>query len=279
MRKSLLILVSLLLVTAFAASPGLAAVTYWDPLVGYKMHYPQLPDTTTNGLDVNCNTNSLLCCDCGLADDWQCSETGNVKSIHFWGSWKDDAVGVIDTFELSIYSNVPGSPSMPGTLLWTYHVPYSYVHVHAASTSVPKEGWYNPCPGCVLYAPANHRQYYQYNVTLPNPNLFHQQQGTIYWLGIRAQLHASSPGCWGWKTSMSAQFMDDAVYRCSGGPWLELKHPVGQASLDLAFVITGDPYGWPSTPSLTEVGILILLLSLAVVGAVLIWRARRARLA
>jgi hypothetical protein len=52
------------------------------------MHFPQLPDST--GWDVKASGG--IC----LADDWQCSETGYVGDIHFWGSWKNGIVGQFD---------------------------------------------------------------------------------------------------------------------------------------------------------------------------------------
>jgi hypothetical protein len=63
---------------------------YWQPEDGHKMHYPQLPDET--GWDVNGSLPLIL------ADDWQCSETGPVKDIHWWGSWKDGIEGQINGF-------------------------------------------------------------------------------------------------------------------------------------------------------------------------------------
>jgi hypothetical protein len=47
----------------------------------HKMHFPQLPDL--EGWDVYAVYPKTL------ADDWQCSETGEVLDIHFWGSWRD----------------------------------------------------------------------------------------------------------------------------------------------------------------------------------------------
>ena len=59
----------------------------WQPGDGHKMHFPQLPDE--NGWDVKgCEG---IC----LADDWECSESGPVTDIHFWGSWKNGEAGQI----------------------------------------------------------------------------------------------------------------------------------------------------------------------------------------
>jgi len=274
MRTSFLVLVAVALVTVFFAAPGIAGVTDWGPGDTYKMHWPQLPDTTTLGLDVNCITNSTQCSDCMLADDWECSETGFVKEVHFWGSWMSDSVGTIDAFDIRIYENDNSGPfSKPGAQLWQYTVSYVNPNVHARQlqTYTKNEGWYSPCG--LLFRPANHRFYYQYNVTIPHEIWYTQVQGTIYWLSVRPIMHSGSQACWGWKTARRQDhFMDDAVYSCSGGPWLELKHPLDQFSLDLAFVITGGPqqYLLPGTPSLSTWGVLILVLALIAVSIALL---------
>ncbi len=75
----------------------------WTPQDPHKMHFPQLPDEA--GWDVRA-TEPIV-----LADDWQCSETGWVKDIHFWGSWKDGIEGQIVSFILSIHADIPvGAP-------------------------------------------------------------------------------------------------------------------------------------------------------------------------
>lgn len=76
---------------AFLTIVGLLAVPAladWAPGDGHKMHFPQLPDE--DGWDVKAT--DPLC----LADDWMCSESGEVTDIHFWGSWLDDQVGAFD---------------------------------------------------------------------------------------------------------------------------------------------------------------------------------------
>ena len=82
----------------------------WQPGDDYKMHYPQLPDEF--GWDVNA-TYPLV-----LADDWQCSETGWIKDIHFWGSWHNNIEGIIDSFLLSFHHDIPaGAPGAYGEYL------------------------------------------------------------------------------------------------------------------------------------------------------------------
>ena len=125
---------TIMLLLVFVVS---SAQADWDPGDPYKMHYPQLPDLNTTGMDVLANapypgattpTAKLL------ADDWQCSASGPVTDIHIWGSWLEDVLPtrqqddqIIDdpenvAFRLSIFSDIPagaaGGYSRPGEKLW-----------------------------------------------------------------------------------------------------------------------------------------------------------------
>ncbi len=63
-----------------------------------------------------------------LADDFRCTSTGPITDIHLWGSWLNDAKGVVTNFWIGIYNDVPAvtnfasgiiTPSHPGSnLLW-----------------------------------------------------------------------------------------------------------------------------------------------------------------
>ena len=77
----------------------------WMPGADYKMHYPQPPDES--GWDVYATYPNVL------ADDWQCTETGPVKDIYFWGSWMHGQVGKIRAFHLKVYSDVPKNTDAP----------------------------------------------------------------------------------------------------------------------------------------------------------------------
>ena len=111
-----------ILTVAMIVFVSLPCVTsaHWNAGDPHKMHFPQLPDP--NGWDVYATSS-----DAGIpvvvADDWRCSDTGWVKDIHFWGSWKGDQIGTITSFHLSIHADIPASESptgysMPGKLLW-----------------------------------------------------------------------------------------------------------------------------------------------------------------
>jgi hypothetical protein len=227
MIRRLLILILLL---------GLAPVATadWDPGDPFKMHFPQMPDPF--GWDVNTTFPKVL------ADDWLCTETGPVSDIHFWGSWRDDFVVPIQSIHLSIHSNIQEGPngwSIPGELLWQVDLQPGMWTERFWGEGV--QGWYDPNTGEVL--PENHFGIYQYNVFLPEPLWFFQEEGQIYWLDI--SVTPEDPGAqWGWKTSLD-HFEDDAVWADFPieGPedWIELRDPITGESLDMAFVITPAP--------------------------------------
>lgn len=236
-----------LLVIALLASPCLAD---WDPGDSHKMHYPQLPDP--NGWDVRGDMTTL-------ADDFLCTGTGPITDVHFWGSWLGNLEGQIQNIHLSIHADIPAdlSPtgySMPETFpLWEYDVFDDFGIRPVDPPSL--QGWYDPLSG--EFIEQDHDAYYQYNIYIPEPLAFHQQEGTIYWLDVRVDLPAGGTiNEWGWKTSMSPHFNDDAVYwDPTASMWQELRDPITQESLDLAFVITPEP----ASISLLLLGGLVLL--------------------
>lgn len=201
----------------------------WDPGDPYKMHYPQLPDPT--GWDVYAEWPK------GIADDWQCSESGYVSDIHFWGSWESDVVGYTGNVYIGIYENdTSGCFPKPGDMLWE-HV-FSHNQYTSRLYGTGDQGWYNP--GTCYYDENNHEKIFQYNIdVVPDP--FYQEQGSIYWLVISMDYY----GCqWGWKTSGSPHFGADGVYYAwVDYQWcpMELHDPITGESLDMAFVITPEP--------------------------------------
>src|SRR3990172_9328291 len=80
------------------------------------MHYPQLPDLTSTGMDVNATFPKVL------ADDFLCTSTGPITDIHIWGSWLNDNRPPVANFRLSIHADIPAGPnnpySRPGEQLW-----------------------------------------------------------------------------------------------------------------------------------------------------------------
>ena len=231
MRIIRILSLTAVLLGGLAVTPVLAD---WVPADGHKMHFPQLPDEA--GWDVNATQPVVL------ADDWQCTETGPVKDIHFWGSWMHGNTGQIIQFVLSIHADIPDPDgpgplfSQPGPTLWEQEIPIGMVVVQPI-LSPTLEGWYDPSTG--VFMPGDHAAYFQYNVFLPENMWFYQQQGQIYWLNISAIVADPSATRWGWKSTLN-HWNDDAVWALWGGlVWDDMfEPPLFVQSLDLSFVIT-----------------------------------------
>ncbi|MGA1979037.1 MAG: PEP-CTERM sorting domain-containing protein [Sedimentisphaerales bacterium] len=256
------------------------ALADWNP--GDPNKYVQMPDLSTNGVDVHCTSHGTSIAK--LADDFLCTTTGYVTDIHIWGSWSGDylphqegsASAANASFRLSIYSNIPADGqgySSPGETLWQHDFSPGDFTVRQYATAL--EDWYYPLAG--QYAPGEYYQdfesdLWQYNfVATPGTEpeeLFHQQ-GTpqspvVYWLGVQA-FTPDSDAQFGWKTSTD-HWGDDAVFWDPiSGSWQELICPAtdyigrplsnGGQSMDMAFVITPEP----ATICLLGLGALSLL--------------------
>jgi len=270
MKSYLLFLTVVVLVVGY---PAALAVADWYPGDGHKMHFPQLPDE--DGWDVNASWVPGIQAK-QLADDWRCSQTGDITDIHWWGSHEYGHPVPPFSFIIEIYSDDPVGPggsdpdnefSKPDAMLWDRYVPYSELSVVQIDQPTPQQGWYDPNTG--VWRHPDHSTYYQYNLTdIVNP--CPQYEDTIYWLAITAQVMSESY-LWGWKTADVDQYpapytgehyMDDAVWRdfAPPTPWAELYDPrfppPDQVSLDLAFVITPEP----ASLSLLALGGLVVLL-------------------
>jgi len=174
---------------------------FWTLADGSVMRNPQEPDPA--GWDVY-GVYPMV-----LGDDWLATETTPVKDIHFWGSWLNDIVGGIDSFNVTIREDIPAGVDLPyshpGVTLWQRNVTNFCVLPFLPATL---EGWYDPSSGSVISN--NHNAYFQYDVELDEPDWFNQTGGTIYWLCITAYL--TDPFTfWGWKSTQN-HFNDDAVW-------------------------------------------------------------------
>ena len=231
----------------------------WNPGDQHKMHYPQLPDPTgwdVGGFGFIGSTPASV-----LADDWQCSQSGPVNDIHIWGSWKSDLPGTITALAIGIYSDIPRGPdvpySRPGEPLWQGFFDPDQFSVIPYGQG--EQGWYAPETD-LEYTLADHTLFHQINIeNITDP--FVQQEGTIYWLSVAVSVETSTAGVfeWGWKTSRD-YWNDGAVWLDLGSigsnpTWEELRDPITEDSLDLAFVITPEP----ATLGLLLVGGLALL--------------------
>src|SRR5438128_379175 len=91
----------------------ISAKADWNP--GDPAKWVQLPDLQ-NGMDVLDTFSPILPYNKILADDFLCTQTGPITSIHIWGSWLNDNVPrdpsglpIPPLFDLSIHSDVPRS--------------------------------------------------------------------------------------------------------------------------------------------------------------------------
>ena len=248
-----------IILTAVLVS-GSAARADWDPnnplvpqqSTNHKMHWPQMPDLTLNGLDVLAGpiaypAGSGEPYEKFLADDWGCTQTGPVTGIHIWGSYNEDiwlidtAAGNLPYFSLVIYDNIPPGVgdipySRPGRPLWDAYVQPRVERIYAENI---REGFYDPNQDVGGIAPPFNGiigqdticvQYnFDFDPSVTDP--FIQNEGDIYWLGVHHTfdldnsgvvdlmdlnlLAAKSPGAFGWKTAEDPfdwHFEDDAVW-------------------------------------------------------------------
>ncbi|UCE73412.1 MAG: hypothetical protein JSV56_10330 [Methanomassiliicoccales archaeon] len=244
MRKKLVVALICIMLTATSMTFAASSLADWEPADGHKMHWPQTPDISQNGVAVRMPLTAIR------ADDFKCTQTGYITGIHIWGSFEKDILpasgptGLL--FTLSIWSNIPplapGTPgynySMPGTKLWDMVFPPGSYTVLNVPGNI-SEGWYDP--EAPFYAPNDHHTVYQFNFEISVPDAYYQHVNTIYWLGV--QHYLTTPGTFGWKsTDPSLQWNDNAVRYTAAG-WAPLEYPsdhdyAGQP-LDFAFVING----------------------------------------
>ncbi|MBC8385407.1 MAG: hypothetical protein H8E57_07805 [Candidatus Cloacimonetes bacterium] len=236
-----------------------------DPHDGSKMHFHQWPDTTMFGIDVNVSYEEQF--NRILADDFLCTETGPINSIHLWGSyWYDD--GYPPNVELGIWTDDPVGQgwSQPDQLLWQQTFLTGQYTDNAYSYVDDGEHWYDPCTNNLIFP--GDWIVWEYTFSVPDSEAFFQEENTIYWLSVRAWYDVPGSAFFGWKTSPN-HWNDDSVYDCvyPMGPWLEMTYPtmhpfnpVGEEhiSVDLAFFIDCNPQ-IPQNVMISEDGVNITL--------------------
>jgi hypothetical protein len=124
-------------------------------------------------------------------------------------------------FTLRIWSNDPGPPSRPDSLLWEW-----IGEIPGAPFEPPTlEGWYDPSVIEYLLVNNDHIPYWRYDFILPPGTApFVQDSGSVYWLSITANLFNPAAYQWGWKNSRN-HFMDDAVWLDPTGVWQPIVEP------------------------------------------------------
>lgn len=207
MKKSNTLTTILLALTVVGLASG-SALADWDPEDAHKMHFPQLPNI--GGPSVYFSEPSVV------ADDWQCSDSGDVLDVHFWiaSPWYDqwDLTNVY----VGIHENDSSGPfNKPGPRLWNRDFSSSATTVRDYSGIT------------------------QVNiVNIPDP--FIQQRGQTYWLALMVFGYGpDGPLQLEWQTSQN-HFGAGAVGGFLGDNpgW----QPLGAAApVDMSFVITPEP--------------------------------------
>ena len=248
----------------------LSARADWNP--GDPAKWVQMPDLQ-NGMDVYDTFSPILPYNKILADDFRCTQTGPITSIHIWGSWLNDRVPrdasgnpIPPIFDLSFHLDVPAGSdpqfpySHPGAQVWDRVFQPDQMRIYATSS----ERFYDPNTNAVI---GFDTQVWQYNFFIDPTNAFFQNVGNIYWLNVQVQPQPfedqfGNPFVFGWKTSTN-HFNDDSVFgdntSLSQPPpfWRPLVDPATGQSLDQAFVLDTIPE--PSTFALLGLGASLLV--------------------
>jgi hypothetical protein len=233
---------------------------HWDPTDPAK--WVQFPDLEQTGIDVNASYWWTL------ADDFECTQTGEVTSVHIWGSWLNDYMPDMDPtlvdFILSFHADIPAdqSPtgySMPGDVIWYGTFTSGTYTVQPWAENI-REGWMEPPDDYIFPADT---VCWQYNFDIPDGSFFQEgmpDNPVVYWLNVKA-IPYDGNAFFGWKSSVD-HWNDDAVFVQADEPyvgdWFELRYPPGHPwqnqSVDLAFVIVGEPVDdidWGDAPEIT----------------------------
>ena len=234
---------------------------YGDPSlalgVGGNIKWEQKPDESKNGIDIRCDRSDGFARI--LADDYNCTRTGPITAVTFWGSWKDDDKGKIKKLHLSIHSDDPcGSSghSEPNELLWQRNFSARDINETLYKQEGDPEWWWDPANSQDPIQACDY-QIWQYDIVIDDSNQFVQQgdaaNPVIYWLDIYVELddYNYPETEFGWKTSFE-HWNDDAVWSNDDGlTWNDLHYPQGHPynpnTIDLSFmIITSAPEEEPN---------------------------------
>jgi hypothetical protein len=245
-----------------------------DPALGAASIQP--PDTSPNGLDVWALQPTTV------GDDFPCRIRGPISGFTIWGSWLNDQVDTNASFQVNLWTDVPGSAatglpySHPGQLVCSsiFSPPQTLGDVmryqYSLFRSNLQETFYNPnLPGNSGLI-GNDTQIWRYDFFPFVPSCFFQDgspfsNNKVYWVTVSYLPPAGTVNndVFGWKTS-TRHFQDTAVYGTNGVNWSPLVDPRNGTALDLAkivwkFPVTGinkDIYNL--TPSVAD-GIQVVL--------------------
>jgi len=240
-----------------AALGAMPAQAHWPNTNATK--FVQMPDVTPNGKDIFLSQSPTI-----WADDFLCTNTGPVTDIHLWISSIENAPATGALFELSIWSDVPASPttgpSRPGQRLWWEVFQPGQYEIALGAANLQEQFWVLDPPPAHMVGPDTKVFQYNFYPKAPFAQLGSLTAPTIYWLGV-CLLSGNAPPQ-GWKTSAD-HFQDDAVvgHYVAGAPivtdWRELRDPLDPAvSLSFSFALTTTNQPPPCCPETNGVKFL-----------------------
>ncbi|MDY6833181.1 MAG: hypothetical protein SVY53_00045 [Chloroflexota bacterium] len=224
--------------------------------------------------------NSHSACPQSLTDEWECSESGPVSAVYFWGHSNGNLVDDINGFHLSIRQDIPvGDPCDPCSYSvpapwtdWELDVPFEDVIVNDNGSVSADSISSTACGQC---EPMSSESQFKYKILLPEEDWFWQRSGVTYWLNISAC--GMNDGCWGWDTAHVVQCSDDCqeqsvenantvAHLSDPKDWEDLTAPVRGDEMNMELVTS-------PTPELPTA----LLMGLGVMGLALCIGFRRVR--
>jgi hypothetical protein len=203
-----------------------------------------------------------------VADDFECSETGYITDIEFYGNCPN--LDSLNEFRITFWSDCASAAGRPGTLIEDLTV---------APADGSGTGWQIIDQGTNSYL---------FKINLPVEDWFVQEEGSIYWIGIQGVLSGDDKFMWCSRAFGAETMLDDAVIAKdvlipSPGDWDELVWAdtllglvvASEASIielgytpiqsaDMSFRLTGTPIPEPT-----------LVVLLAIAGVAILRRRRR----
>jgi hypothetical protein len=210
--------------------------------------WEQIPDVSTNGLDVRATNPKIL------ADDFRCTATGPITQIRIRGSWLNDLVATQACFCLGIWTDIPKAGtnySRPGVRIcnWCFNPGQYSSFIYASNVN---EKFYDPnIPGTNGLIGSD-TIIWEYVFDVPTNQTCIQTNGNIYWVSVT--MDCVTTNLFGWKTCPT-NFNDDAVFGHVEGinfpllDWVELRRPGTTNSLDLSFTVTTTLTNLPPPPT------------------------------
>ncbi len=189
-----------------------------------------------------------------VLDDFGDYNPGDIHHVTWWGSYENGSTALASAFQISFYTNVPGTVSTPGTLI-------ARDIVNPAATLSDSSSTYTETPVITSIYPSGipggpgDGILYQYNAEL-NFEVPDAYLGNVEWIGIQA-ISTDPTVVWGWHdrdygifdpyanpndgAAPFYHYADDAVQYTAAGSYQPLYYDPTydgiNTSMDMAFAL------------------------------------------